>query len=166
MHAWGACDLGSIPGTPTLLLFQEISATLRLKQPMIHWERMKSLEMEVRYFLEERGWDTHCPSNVAKSISIEAAELLELFQWSNNTLKDVRSDEHLMNELKKELADVFIYALEMAVLLDIDTSEIVLDKLDQIKQKYPADLMKTDIQSGFQFGSTSQYMRIKNDHRD
>ena len=127
---------------------------------------MEPLETEVRGFLKERGWDTLCPSDVAKSISIEAAELLELFQWSNNALEDVKSDAQLMVELKGELADVFIYAIEMAVLLDINTTDIVLDKLNSVKQKYPADLMNKDAQHVFKFGRSSHYMRIKNDTRD
>ncbi len=62
---------------------------------------MKKLESEVLTYLQERGWDTLRPSDVAKSISIEAAELLEIFQWTSMSIEETKADEKVLSELKK-----------------------------------------------------------------
>lgn len=126
---------------------------------------MKKLETEVHAYLKERGWETQRPGDMAKSLIIEAAELLELFQWSNQTLEETKKDEQLMVKLKKELADVFIYAIDMVVLLDLDMEEIVLEKLNYIKNKYPAELMKKGAKKDMGAGEDAEYWRIKHEHR-
>jgi dCTP diphosphatase len=118
---------------------------------------MKDLEKDIYKYLEERGWDNLKPSDLAKSISIESAELLELFQWKDMTTEEVKSNPEHFEKVKKELADVFIYALDMAVILKLDSEEIIRSKLDEIKRKYPAETMKGDDGSG--------YIQIKEDHR-
>jgi len=86
---------------------------------------------ELRAFVDERDWaQFHSPENLAKSISIEAAELLECFQWGPDA-----PAEHVT----EELADVLTYRLLLADKLDVDADEIVLDKLEQTRRKYPAD---------------------------
>jgi len=77
---------------------------------------MKNIESEIKRFLVERGWDKLRPSDLAKSISIEAAELLEVFQWTSLDIEETKRDTQRMEDIKKELADVFIYAIEMAIL--------------------------------------------------
>lgn len=124
---------------------------------------MKELERLVREHLAERGWDCLRPSDIAKSISIEAAELLELFQWVSLTIEETKADAEKMEELKKELADVFIYALEMAVLLDLDAETIIRHKLEVAAKKYPADLMRS--RGGKEPGADDEYWRIKKLHR-
>ena len=85
-------------------------------------------------FNKERDWDQfHTPENMAKSISIEAAELLECFQWDNDFDKE---------EVSEELADVFTYCFQMALVLGVDPEEIVLKKLEKTKKKYPVDKAK------------------------
>jgi NTP pyrophosphatase (non-canonical NTP hydrolase) len=85
----------------------------------------------LRAFVSERDWGQfHTPENLAKSISIEAAELLELFQW-NNTV-DVA-------KLRHELADVLTYCLLLADKFDLDSEEIILEKLEITKAKYPVE---------------------------
>ncbi|MEE3362070.1 MAG: nucleotide pyrophosphohydrolase [Anaerovoracaceae bacterium] len=82
-------------------------------------------------FNRERDWDQfHTPENLAKSISIEAAELLECFQWDNDYDPD---------EVKNELADVATYCIMMADKLDLDMKQIILDKLELTKKKYPVE---------------------------
>ena len=95
---------------------------------------MKKLVQEIKQFNEERDWDQfHSPENLAKSISIEAGELLECFQWNNNYDKD---------EVCEELADVFTYCIQMAMKLGVDPEEIILKKLDKTREKYPIDKAK------------------------
>lgn len=95
---------------------------------------MEELMQEIKQFNEERDWDQfHSPENLAKSISIEAGELLECFQWNNNYDKE---------EVCEELADVFTYCIQMAMKLDVDPKEIILKKLDKTKKKYPVEKAK------------------------
>jgi len=85
----------------------------------------------LREFVQERDWGQfHTPENLAKSVSIEAAELLENYQWgSPANLENVRD----------ELADVLTYCLLLADKLGMDPNEIVLEKLAKTQQKYPVE---------------------------
>lgn len=95
---------------------------------------MGDLMKEIKQFNEERDWDQfHSPENLAKSISIEAGELLECFQWNNNYDKD---------EVCEELADVFTYCIQMAMKLGVEPEEIILKKLEKTKKKYPVEKAK------------------------
>lgn len=81
-------------------------------------------------FVRERDWDRfHTPENLAKSIAIEAGELLECFQWG-----DAGSTERI----QEELADVLTYCHLLAMRLGVDPDEIVLGKLETTRAKYPA----------------------------
>ena len=94
---------------------------------------MDKLMKEIKQFNEERDWDQfHSPENLAKSISIEAGELLECFQWNNNYNKE---------EVCEELADVFTYCIQMAMKLNVDPEEIILKKLEKTKKKYQSILI-------------------------
>ena len=95
---------------------------------------MEELMREIKAFNEERDWDQfHSPENLAKSIAIEAGELLECFQWNNNYNKD---------EVSEELADVFTYCIMMAEKLELEQKEIIIKKLDKTRKKYPVDKAK------------------------
>ena len=86
----------------------------------------------IRRFSQERDWDQfHTPANLAKSISIEANELLECFQWS-----DTDYDLALVGE---ELADVMVYCQNMLDALGLDADEIINAKMDQNEAKYPVE---------------------------
>lgn len=100
---------------------------------------MKELEHEIKEYLIERNWYGLEPSDLAKSIMIEGAELLELFQWKNYSVEDINADEKLKTNLKKELADVMIYAIELGVHLDVDISEAIKQKLEHNRKKYPVE---------------------------
>ena len=90
---------------------------------------------ELRKFNEEREWEKfHSPENLAKSISIEAGELLECFQWNG--------EEYNKEEVCEELADVFTYCIQMAMKLNVNPEEIILKKLEKTKKKYPAEKVK------------------------
>ena len=85
----------------------------------------------MRQFVAERNWQQfHTPENLAKSISIESAELLELFQWSEPSNID---------EVKDELADVLTYCILLAVKYDLDIVKVVLEILEKTKAKYRVD---------------------------
>jgi len=87
------------------------------------------LQQKLREFAEERNWSKyHTPENLAKSISIEAAELLECYQWSNNADVD---------KIDEEVADVFIYLLMLVDKLGIDLVTTTLNKIKTNETKYP-----------------------------
>ena len=89
----------------------------------------------IRDFTFDRDWDQfHSPANLAKSISIEANELLECFQWSD--------DNYDINEVKEELADVIVYCQDMLDKLGLDVDEIVNAKMDKNEKKYPVEKAK------------------------
>lgn|SRR3989344_6147379 len=125
---------------------------------------MKKYEKEIKKHLKERGWDNLRPANLAKSISIEAGELLELFQWTNQSLKDVKKDKAKVEIIKKELADVLNYCFDLSVLMDFNTEKILRDKLEKIKKKYPAHLFKNR-KKHVDAGSEEIYWKIKKEHR-
>lgn len=124
---------------------------------------MKSLQRTIRKYLQERGWDKLRPSDLAKSISIEAGELLELFQWSNPSLGETNKDALKKDQIKKELADVFIYCLDMATLLDMDAEQVIRQKLAVIAKKYPPGIMKNT--QGKEPGTDDSYLTIKRRYR-
>ena len=89
----------------------------------------------IRKFTADREWEQyHTPANLAKSISIEAAELLECFQWS-----DADFD---LEHVKEELADVIVYTQDLLDKLELDADEIVNLKMEQNEKKYPVEKAK------------------------
>ncbi len=89
----------------------------------------------IRKFTEDRDWDQyHSPANIAKSIVIEAAELLECFQWSE--------DNYDIQHVKEELADVLVYSQNLLDKLGLDVDEIVNMKMSQNEKKYPVEKAK------------------------
>lgn len=123
---------------------------------------MKELERRIHAHLKSRGWDNLRPADIAKSIMIEGAELLEIFQWDALALDEVRKDKAKLEEIKKELADVLIYCLDMSVLLGFDTEKIVRSKLAKVAKKYPAKLMRNRTKEP---GTEDLYWQIKKSHR-
>ncbi len=86
----------------------------------------------IRRFSDDRDWDQfHTPANLAKSISIEANELLECFQW-NDTDFDI-------SHVKEELADVLVYCRNMLDKLGLDEDEIINEKMTKNEAKYPVE---------------------------
>ena len=97
------------------------------------------LTQRIVAFRDERDWKQfHSPRNLAASISIEAAELLELFQWSTDSSLAEDVDEK-RTDLERELADVVIYALLMAHDTGIDLQAAIESKLGENEAKYPAE---------------------------
>ena len=89
----------------------------------------------IRKLTADRDWDKfHTPANLAKSISIEANELLECFQWSDT--------DYNLEEVKDELADVIVYCIDMLDKLCLDADEIINRKMNKNEAKYPVDKAK------------------------
>lgn len=96
---------------------------------------MEELIEEIDKFNKERSWGKfHTPENLAKSIAIEAGELLECFQWD--------SENYNKQDVCDELADVFTYCIQMSMSLGVNPTEIILNKLEKTKIKYPVDKVK------------------------
>ena len=94
----------------------------------------------VRDFVEERDWrQFHSPKNLSMSLAIEAAELMEHFQWVDSPAsREVNRDPAKLAAIGEELADVLCYALALANELDLDVSTVVRDKMVKNALKYPA----------------------------
>ena len=89
----------------------------------------------IRRFSTDRDWDQfHSPANLAKSISIEANELLECFQWSDT--------DYNLQHVKEELADVMVYCVNMLDKLGLNADEIINSKMAQNEAKYPVEKAK------------------------
>lgn len=87
-------------------------------------------------FVEERNWGQfHNPKDLAISLSLEASELLELFQW--NTSEE--AVEKNREKMKDELADVIVYAIDFASVLGFDLNEIIRNKMIKNRLKYPVE---------------------------
>jgi len=104
----------------------------RIAQPA----SMEQLQKDVGHFVAEREWEQfHDPRNLAIAISVEAAELLDLFKWS----ADKDGTERLMLGLQDEIADVVIYCLSLCNQLGLDASAVIEAKLDKNRVKYPIE---------------------------
>ena len=98
-------------------------------------DRLEEVKQRIDKFNKDRDWDQfHTPANLAKSISIEANELLECFQWSD-TNYDIEA-------VKEELADVMNYCIQMSMVLGVDIIDIINSKMDKTEKKYPVDKAK------------------------
>ena len=107
--------------------------------PTPHSDVLAALRLELRRFAAERDWNQfHSPKNLAMALSVEAAELLEHFQWlSDAQSSDLRPDERA--SVSEELADVLLYLVRLADRLDIDLAIAASEKLKVNAKKYPAD---------------------------
>lgn len=98
-------------------------------------ERLEKLYERIKKFNEDRDWNQfHTPVNLAKSISIEANELLECFQWNDN--------DYSRENVIEELADVANYCIQMSQVLGVDLIEIINSKMDVSEKKYPVEKAK------------------------
>ncbi len=98
-------------------------------------ERLELLKQRIQKFVDDRDWNQfHSPENLAKSIAIEACELLECFQWNGK--------EYNIDDVKDELADVMNYCIQMSQVLDVDLIDIINNKLDKTEKKYPVEKAK------------------------
>ena len=98
-------------------------------------ERLDQVRQRIDKFNKDRDWDKfHSPANLSKSISIEANELLECFQWSDT--------DYDLEHVKEELADVLNYCIQMSQVLNLDIVDILNAKMDKTEKKYPLEKSK------------------------
>ena len=98
-------------------------------------DTLQELQQKIDQFADDRDWTQfHTPANLAKSISIEANELLECFQWND--------EGYSIDKVEEELADVFNYCIRMASILNFDIREIVLRKIEKNGEKYAVEKAK------------------------
>ena len=108
-------------------------------------DKLEQVKQRIDKFNKDRDWDKfHSPSNLAKSISIEANELLECFQWNDT--------EFNIEDVKEELADVMNYCIQLSQVLNVDIIDIINAKMDKTEKKYPLEKSK---------GVSTKYDKLK-----
>jgi dCTP diphosphatase len=101
---------------------------------------LSQLEDQLKQFTKERDWEQfHTPKNLAMALSVEAAELLELFQWDR---ENAEIDDGKRQRVGEELSDILVYLLRLTQVLKINLPEALEQKMQQNALKYPADKVK------------------------
>ena len=104
---------------------------------------LDKIKKTLRIFSEERDWEQfHNPKNLATALSVEASELLEIFQWSNDGGFNEINDSKKRKEIEKEIADIFNYLIKLVDVLDMDLEKVTLDKIKENAKKYPIEKSK------------------------
>lgn len=136
----------------TYMQKSSVQAFIKFEETMeVECGRLKDAETSignlrdvVRRFINNRDWEKyHNPKDIAESVCIEAAELLQLFQWVKpGESMEFKHDSSRMKRIEGELADVILYCLSMANTLEIDLTTAILNKVELNSEKYPVDLYK------------------------
>ena len=104
---------------------------------------LKTIKEKLRKFSQERDWDQyHSPKNLAMAMSVEVAELLEIFQWSNDGGMEKIEDKETKKQIEEEIADIFNYLVKFVDLMDLDLEELSLEKIKKNDMKYPVNKFK------------------------
>tara|TARA_B100000575_G_C22600092_1_gene375359 strand:+ start:50 stop:403 length:354 start_codon:yes stop_codon:yes gene_type:complete len=102
---------------------------------------LKKIKDELIKFSKERDWEKfHTPKNLAMALTVEASELLEIFQWSMDGGQDIF--ENSKEEIESEIADIFNYLVKLVDILDIDLEKVALKKINLNSKKYPIEKSK------------------------
>jgi len=103
---------------------------------------LEKIKKIIREFSSERNWDKyHTPKNLSMALSVEASELVEIFQWlTQEESKNIDSKD--IQSVKDEVADILIYLIRIADKLDIDLEKAILEKIKKNSEKYPVELSK------------------------
>ena len=112
---------------------------------------LQRLREIVRTFVDERDWDQfHTPKNLSSALSVEAAELLEHFQWLKQGDAAELGPDKLV-EVRHEMADVLVYLVRLADKLDVDLFKAVEEKMVLNREKYPAELVRGDARKYYEY---------------
>lgn len=108
---------------------------------MTHTLEIAALQKDIRSFVREREWERfHSPKNLAMALSGEAGELIELFQWlTEDESLQVMADPASAEAVRDEMADILVYVIRLADVLDVDLAAAVRAKMAKNAAKYPAD---------------------------
>jgi len=114
---------------------------------------IKKIQKQLSDFADERDWNQfHNPKNLAMALSVEASELVEIFQWLTPEQAEEIMSTNESEHVKEEIADVMIYLIRLADKLNIDLEDVVVDKIVKNGEKYPVDTSK---------GSTTKRTTLK-----
>jgi NTP pyrophosphatase (non-canonical NTP hydrolase) len=114
-----------------------------MAEPATHYD-LARLRADIRTFVNERDWDQfHSPKNLATALAVEAAELLEPFQWLRSGTPEELGPEKLA-AVRHEMADVLIYLVRLADKLEVDLAAAAQEKMELNRDKYPADKVRGD----------------------
>ncbi len=100
------------------------------------------IKKEIKTFVDERDWEQfHSPKNLSMALSVEASELVEIFQWQKQDEYKDKGDK-VINAVRDEVADIFYYVVRMCQKMDINLEEALLEKMEKNKQKYPVEKVR------------------------
>ena len=101
---------------------------------------LKNIQKRLEKFAKDRNWEQfHTPKNLTMALSVEVAELVEIFQWSNSGGLDEIDDFDTRKKIEEEIADIFIYLIKISGKLDLDLDKIIMNKIDINEKKYPIE---------------------------
>tara|TARA_Y100001980_G_C14185558_1_gene54928 strand:- start:115 stop:459 length:345 start_codon:yes stop_codon:yes gene_type:complete len=110
---------------------------------------IKKLQKRLKQFASERDWEQfHNPKNLAIALSVEVAELMEIFQWSNSGGLNEIKDPKTKIEIEEEMADILNYIMRLSDVMEINLEKVAYEKIIKNEIKYPIDKCK---------GSTRKY---------
>jgi NTP pyrophosphatase (non-canonical NTP hydrolase) len=119
---------------------------------------IEDIQKQLSDFADERDWDQfHNPKNLAMALSVEASELVEIFQWLTPEQAEVIMNSSESEHVKEEMADVMIYLIRMADKLNVDLEKSVAEKIVKNSEKYPVEGSKGSAEKPTSFSS-----KIKN----
>ena len=105
---------------------------------------IEEIQKRLDKFTKDRDWEQfHSPKNLSMALSVEVAELVEIFQWSNSGGLDEVKDPKKREKIKEEIADIFIYLIKISSKLDLDIDKIIHEKIDSNEKKYPVEKSKS-----------------------
>jgi len=107
---------------------------------------ISKIQNQLKKFAIERDWEQfHTPKNLSMALSVEASELVEIFQWLRAE-ESISPDKKHKDAIKSEVADIAMYLLRFCSILEIDIEEAIKNKLEQNFEKYPVNLSKGNAQ--------------------
>jgi NTP pyrophosphatase (non-canonical NTP hydrolase) len=102
---------------------------------------LEDIKSQLREFVRVRNWDQfHSPKNLSMALIVEAAELVEHFQWLTEE-ESINIESKKLSEVEEEIADIFIYLMRLSDKLNINLLDAVSNKIAKNEKKYPADLV-------------------------